>query len=174
MPAEAHFRLLQTRHPSFDHSWMKCVEIRNARAWAAMSGRCLLRILRCRPSHPGGVQRQCCSFGGEFGSPGRPRGIRDLPFLTGVEGESEVGGEGSESGLRGKSLCASLAGFSLLADGQVIYRLRRPWPTPRGATHLLLEPLDFLRATAGAWARRLWKRATASMARSPFSQSRCL
>jgi hypothetical protein len=33
-------------------------------------------------------------------------------------------------------------------DGKVIYRLRRPWPNARGATHLILEPLDFLRRLA--------------------------
>jgi len=30
----------------------------------------------------------------------------------------------------------------------VVYRLRRPWPNPQGATHLILEPLDFLRRLA--------------------------
>jgi hypothetical protein len=33
-------------------------------------------------------------------------------------------------------------------DGRVIYRLRRPWPNPQGATHLILEPHDFLRRLA--------------------------
>jgi hypothetical protein len=38
--------------------------------------------------------------------------------------------------------------LSLRADGRVIYRLRRPWPTARGATHLILTPQDFLRRLA--------------------------
>ncbi len=33
-------------------------------------------------------------------------------------------------------------------DGRVIYRMRRPWPNAQGATHLILEPLDFLRRLA--------------------------
>jgi len=33
-------------------------------------------------------------------------------------------------------------------DGKVVYRLRRPWPNPQGATALVLEPLDFLRRLA--------------------------
>ncbi|MBD3335435.1 MAG: hypothetical protein GF355_07950, partial [Candidatus Eisenbacteria bacterium] len=33
-------------------------------------------------------------------------------------------------------------------EGKVVYRLRRPWPNPRGATHLTLDPLDFLRRLA--------------------------
>jgi hypothetical protein len=33
-------------------------------------------------------------------------------------------------------------------DGKVVYRLRRPWPNAQGATHLILEPLDFLRRLA--------------------------
>jgi Putative transposase len=88
---------------------------------------------------------------------------------------------GEENGLRGKPLCASLAGFSLHAaqfapahdrealerllryglrapfaqerlsqrpDGKVLYKLRRPWPNAQGNTHLVLEPLDFLRRLA--------------------------
>jgi hypothetical protein len=38
--------------------------------------------------------------------------------------------------------------LSLSPDGKVIYRLRRPWPHAQGATHLFLEPLDFLRRLA--------------------------
>ena len=34
------------------------------------------------------------------------------------------------------------------SDGKVVYRLRRPWPNASGATHLVLEPLDFLRRLA--------------------------
>jgi hypothetical protein len=33
-------------------------------------------------------------------------------------------------------------------DGKVLYRLRRPWPNPQGATHLLMDPVDFLRRLA--------------------------
>ena len=33
-------------------------------------------------------------------------------------------------------------------DGKILYRLRRPWPNAQGATHLVLEPLDFLRRLA--------------------------
>jgi hypothetical protein len=38
--------------------------------------------------------------------------------------------------------------LSLSPDGKVIYRLRRPWPHAQGATHLFLEPHDFLRRLA--------------------------
>ena len=38
--------------------------------------------------------------------------------------------------------------LSLRADGKVVYRLRRPWPNEHGATHLILDPLDFLRRLA--------------------------
>jgi hypothetical protein len=38
--------------------------------------------------------------------------------------------------------------LSVREDGKVIYRLRRPWPNDRGATHLVLDPLDFLRRLA--------------------------
>ena len=38
--------------------------------------------------------------------------------------------------------------LSLLPDGRVAYRLRRPWPHPLGTSWLLLEPLDFLRRLA--------------------------
>ena len=34
--------------------------------------------------------------------------------------------------------------LSLSPDGHVLYQLRRPWPRPGGATHLVLEPLEFL------------------------------
>lgn len=111
-----------------------------------------------------------------FWSRNPPPGTRDLPLPAGPE---TAGSE--EEGLRGKPLCASLAGFSLhaaqsvpafdrdglerlcryglrapfaqerlsrLPDGRVLYQLRRPWPTPKGATHLVLEPLDFLRRLA--------------------------
>jgi len=39
----------------------------------------------------------------------------------------------------------SLARLSVLDDGRVCYRLKRPWPRPGGATELVLEPLTFLR-----------------------------
>ena len=35
--------------------------------------------------------------------------------------------------------------LTLLADGRVRYRLRRPWPTPAGVTELELDPIKFLR-----------------------------
>jgi hypothetical protein len=38
--------------------------------------------------------------------------------------------------------------LSVREDGKVVYRLRRPWPNDRGATHLVLDPLDFLRRLA--------------------------
>jgi len=38
--------------------------------------------------------------------------------------------------------------LSLREDGKVVYRLRRPWPRQGGATHLVLEPHDFLRRLA--------------------------
>jgi len=38
--------------------------------------------------------------------------------------------------------------LSRLPDGKVVYKLRRPWPKADGATHLVLEPLDFLRRLA--------------------------
>jgi hypothetical protein len=38
--------------------------------------------------------------------------------------------------------------LSRRADGQILYQLRRPWPNSRGVTHLVLEPLDFLRRLA--------------------------
>jgi hypothetical protein len=110
-----------------------------------------------------------------FWSRNAPPGLRDIPVLPGMETDRE------EDGLRGKPLCASVAGFSLHAaqfvpaqdrealerllryglrapfsqerlsrrpDGKVVYRLRRPWPTEDGVTHLVLEPLDFLRRLA--------------------------
>ena len=38
--------------------------------------------------------------------------------------------------------------LSLLPDGRVRYDLARPWPTPSGADHLVLEPLAFLKRLA--------------------------
>ena len=111
-----------------------------------------------------------------FWSQNAPPGTRDIPLLPGMEASG-----GEEDGLRGKPLCASVAGFSLHAaqfvqahdrealerllryglrapfsqerlsrqpDGKVVYRLRRPWPHAQGATHLVLDPLDFLRRLA--------------------------
>ena len=42
----------------------------------------------------------------------------------------------------------SLQRLSVLPDGKVLYRLKRPWPTVGGATELVLDPLDFLRRLA--------------------------
>jgi hypothetical protein len=111
-----------------------------------------------------------------FWSRNPPPGTRDLPCLPGMEGAAS-----EEDGLRGKPLCAAVAGFSLHAaqlvpasdrqalerllryglrapfspkrlsrrpDGKVVYQLRRPWPNPQGMTHLLRDPLDFLRRLA--------------------------
>ena len=39
----------------------------------------------------------------------------------------------------------SLERLSLLLDGRVRYRLRRPWPTPSGISELVLDPLKFLK-----------------------------
>ena len=38
--------------------------------------------------------------------------------------------------------------LSLTTDGQVRYRLHRPWPTPAGRTEIVLEPVAFLRRLA--------------------------
>ena len=35
--------------------------------------------------------------------------------------------------------------LSLLADGRVCYVLKRPWPNDSGITHLVMEPVEFLR-----------------------------
>lgn len=53
-------------------------------------------------------------------------------------------------------LCApfSQERLGVREDGKVVYRLRRPWPNGGGATHLLLDPLDFLRRLA---AGSLWR-----------------
>jgi hypothetical protein len=37
---------------------------------------------------------------------------------------------------------------SIAPDGNVVYRLRHPWPTPQGVTQLVLHPLEFLRRLA--------------------------
>ena len=42
----------------------------------------------------------------------------------------------------------SLDRLSLDPDGQVRYRLHRPWPTPDGRTEIVLEPFAFLRRLA--------------------------
>jgi hypothetical protein len=42
----------------------------------------------------------------------------------------------------------ALERFSILPDGRVSYRLRRPWPTPEGRKHIVLEPLALLRRLA--------------------------
>jgi len=38
--------------------------------------------------------------------------------------------------------------LSILPDGRVRYELRRPWPTPSGATELVFEPLQLMRRLA--------------------------
>jgi hypothetical protein len=42
----------------------------------------------------------------------------------------------------------SLQRLSVRPDGQVCYRLKRPWPTAGGATELVLHPVEFLRRLA--------------------------
>jgi len=42
----------------------------------------------------------------------------------------------------------SLQRLSVRPDGQVVYRLKRPWPTAGGATELVLDPVEFLRRLA--------------------------
>ena len=42
----------------------------------------------------------------------------------------------------------ALERLRLTEDGKVRYRLKRPWPTPAGITHLTLAPLDFLKRLA--------------------------
>ena len=42
----------------------------------------------------------------------------------------------------------SLARLSVLDDGNVCYRFKRPWPRPGGATRLVLDPVAFLRRLA--------------------------
>jgi len=43
--------------------------------------------------------------------------------------------------------------LSLLADGRVSYRLRKPWPTPEGAEALVLEPIPFLKRLTALMSR---------------------
>ena len=38
--------------------------------------------------------------------------------------------------------------MSRRSDERIVYRLRKPWPNPQGATCLVLEPGDFLRRLA--------------------------
>jgi hypothetical protein len=38
----------------------------------------------------------------------------------------------------------ALSRLSVLEDGRVCYRLKRPWPGPDGMTQLVLDPVDFL------------------------------
>ena len=38
--------------------------------------------------------------------------------------------------------------LSRRTDGRIVYSLRRPWPHSRGVTHLVMDPLDFLRRLA--------------------------
>jgi hypothetical protein len=110
------------------------------------------------------------------GSREAPPGMRDIPLLPGMEapGEDGAGVQGKPlcASVAGFSLHAAqsvpahdrealerLCRYGLRApfsqerlsrrpDGQVVYRLRRPWPNAQGATHLVLEPMDFLRRLA--------------------------
>ena len=52
---------------------------------------------------------------------------------------------GRRPGRRGAGLRSPIAleRLRLTEDGKVRYRLKRPWPTPAGITHLTLAPLDF-------------------------------
>ena len=111
-----------------------------------------------------------------FWSRNPPPGTRDLPRLPGMEasGREEDGLQGKPlcASVAGFSLHAAqsvpahdrealerLCRYGLRApfsqerlsrrlDGKVVYRLRRPWPHAGGATHLVLEPHDFLRRLA--------------------------
>jgi len=111
-----------------------------------------------------------------FFSRNAPPGTREVPLLPGMEGEGgEQEGFRAKplcASIAGFSLHAaqsvpahdrealerlcryglrapfSLKRLSRRPDGKVVYRLRRPWPNARGATHLLLDPLDFLRRLA--------------------------
>ena len=111
-----------------------------------------------------------------FWSRNAPQGRRDLPLPPGPEpaGSEEEGLQGKPlcASVAGFSLHAaqSVPAFdrdglerlcryglrapfsqerlSRLPDGKVAYKLRRPWPNAHGATHLVLEPLDFLRRLA--------------------------
>jgi hypothetical protein len=103
-----------------------------------------------------------------------PLGMRESPWLPGVEEDAAGGRPGKPlcASLDGFSLHAAQSvgpqdrealerllryglrppfaheRLSRRADGKVVYRLRRPWPKEQGATHLVLEPLDFLRRLA--------------------------
>jgi hypothetical protein len=43
--------------------------------------------------------------------------------------------------------------LSLLPDGRVRYLLRRPWPTPDGATEIVLDPVKFLKRLTALMSR---------------------
>jgi len=111
-----------------------------------------------------------------FWSQNAPSGTRDIPLLPGMEAsggeEDSLHGKPLCASVAGFSLHAAqcvpahdrealerLLRYGLRApfsqerlsrrpDGKVVYRLRRPWPHAQGATHLVLEPLDFLRRLA--------------------------
>jgi Putative transposase len=38
----------------------------------------------------------------------------------------------------------ALERLSVLDDGRVRYKLKRPWPRPGGVTELVMDPVDFL------------------------------
>jgi len=106
-----------------------------------------------------------------FFSRNPPLGKRETPLLPGMEAV-ELQGKALCASVEGFSLHAaqsvaaddreglecllryglrapfSQERLSLRSDGKVVYRLRRPWPNVQGATHLILEPLDFLRRLA--------------------------
>ena len=111
-----------------------------------------------------------------FWSRNPPPGTRDIPCLPGMEGggseEAGLRGRPLCASTAGFSLHAAqlvpahdrealerLLRYRLRApfshellsrrpDGKVVYKLRRPWPNPQGMTHLILDPLDFLRRLA--------------------------
>jgi len=85
-----------------------------------------------------------------FQDPGKPQCGRVAGFsLHGAQHVRAGDREGLERlcryGLRAPFAQEQL---SLRTDGRVAYQLRRPWPHSRGATCLVLEPLDFMRRLA--------------------------
>jgi len=86
-----------------------------------------------------------------------PPSPRSKPLCGFIEGFSLHAGQSVSADDRDaleRLLCYGLRApfsqerLSLADDGKVVYRLRRPWPNAQGATHLILEPLDFLRRLA--------------------------
>jgi hypothetical protein len=103
------------------------------------------------------TRRDVASLSGMEGQGGEDAGLRGKPLCASVEGFSlhaaqAVAPQDREAlerllryGLRAPFAQQRL---SLREDGKVLYRLRRPWPNERGATHLVLDPLDLLRRLA--------------------------